>query len=194
MNKKIRILVSFLATCLCTLNATPNSDIINGIEVKWASDITTSEKETVKTILNEMVFVEGGQFIMGSDDGKFVDANPSHPETVNSFWIDKFELTQKLWKGIMGEPKNDLLKEGDNIPISNITLHDCRDFIKRLNELTGLNFRLPSEAEWEYAARGGNKAKKIIFIAEVIIPLMWHGLVRTLQSLAVRQGLNRWEA
>lgn len=159
MNKRIIIIVNFLATCLCTLTAKPNSDIINGFEVKWAPEITPTEKETVKTILNDMVFVEGGQFIMGSDEGGFEDACPSHPETVNSFWIDKFELTQKLWKGIMGNPKNYLQKEGDNLPISNITLHDCRDFIKRLNELSGLNFRLPSEAEWEYAARGGNKAK-----------------------------------
>lgn len=71
--------------------------------------------------------------------------------------IGKTEVTQELWQVVMG--RNPSYFRGDNLPVERVSWDDCQEFIKKLNRLTGLNFRLPTEAEWEYAARGGNKSK-----------------------------------
>ena len=82
---------------------------------------------------------------------------PSHKVTVSDFCIGETEVTQALWKAVMGS--NPSTWKGDNLPVEIVSWNDCKDFIKKLNEKTGKNFRLPTEAEWEYAARGGNKSK-----------------------------------
>lgn len=102
--------------------------------------------------------VEGGTFQMGSNDSDAYDSEkPVHSVMVSSFYMGETEVTQALWKAVMGgNPSN---FKGDNLPVDQVSWNDCQEFIRKLNGLTGKNFRLPTEAEWEYAARGGNKSK-----------------------------------
>jgi formylglycine-generating enzyme required for sulfatase activity len=113
---------------------------------------------TVNGVTFEMIDVEGGNFNMGGNDSEaYDDEKPVHSEYVSSFQIGKTEVTQALWKAVMGN--NPSYFKGDNLPVENVSWNDCKDFIRKLNSLTGQNFRLPTEAEWEYAARGGNRSR-----------------------------------
>jgi formylglycine-generating enzyme required for sulfatase activity len=111
---------------------------------------------TINGVSFEMIPVEGGTFRMGSYDGDS-DEKPVHNVTLSDYAIGKTEVTQALWKAVMGS--NPSYFKGDNLPVANVSWHDCQDFISKLNQLTGKQFRLPTEAEWEYAARGGNRSK-----------------------------------
>ena len=108
----------------------------------------------------DMVYVQGGTFIMGKD-GSVDDEKPEHNVTVNSYYIGKYEVTQALWKAVMGgsTPSQSIADEGDNKPVANINYAQIQEFIRRLNSITGKHFRLPTEAEWEFAARGGNQSR-----------------------------------
>ena len=107
--------------------------------------------------LYEMVLVEGGTFQMGSNDGRD-DEKPVHAVSVPTFYMGKYEVTQKLWQEIMGNNPSGL-KNCDNCPVENVSWDDIREFLRKLNAKTGKNYQLPTEAEWEYAARGGNKSR-----------------------------------
>ena len=114
----------------------------------------------------EMVYVEGGTFDMGATTEQGSDAYdneyPVHSVTLSGYYIGRCEVTQELWLAVMGSwpgtaPSNSY-GVGANYPAYYISWNDCQEFISRLNSLTGRTFRLPTEAEWEYAARGGNKS------------------------------------
>ena len=110
----------------------------------------------------ETVFVEGGTFMMGctAEQGNDChgDEKPVHQVTINSFYIGKYEVTQGQWKAVMGNNPSYFAK-GDNYPVENVSWDDAQEFIRQLNIKTGKNYRLPTEAEWEYAARGGKQSK-----------------------------------
>jgi formylglycine-generating enzyme required for sulfatase activity len=104
----------------------------------------------------KMIRVEGGPFMMGSPDNDsdaFDDENPQHRVTLNDYYIGETQVTQALWKAVMGD--NPSYWKGDSLPVENVSWDDCQKFIKQLNNKTDKTFRLPTEAEWEYAARGG---------------------------------------
>lgn len=105
-----------------------------------------------------MVYVEGGSFTMGATSEKDDKSNclPTHQVTLSDYYIGLYEVTQSLWQAVMGS--NPSRYQGNKLPVENVSWFDCQDFISKLNSLTGRNFRLPTEAEWEYAARGGNKS------------------------------------
>lgn len=106
-----------------------------------------------------MVPVEGGTFNMGSNSSDAMDnEKPVHRVTLSSFYMAETEFTQKLYKAVMGKGSSSTYK-GDNLPIHRITWDDCQKLIAKLNEQTGFTFRMPTEAEWEFAARGGTKSK-----------------------------------
>lgn len=109
----------------------------------------------------EMVLVEGGTFTMGATPEQGSDAydneKPAHKVTLDSFYIGKFPVTQRLWKAVMGSNPSDF--KGDNLPVESVNWDDVQEFLRKLNSNTGKNYRLPTEAEWEYAARGGNKSQ-----------------------------------
>ena len=110
----------------------------------------------------EMVFVQGGTFTMGCTDEQGSDCDsdekPAHQVTLSDYYIGKYEVTQGLWKKVMGSNPSNFKNCGDDCPVESVSWNDCQEFISKLNQLTGKRFRLPTEAEWEYAARGGNKA------------------------------------
>lgn len=123
------------------------------------------ETITVKGVAFKMIRVEGGTFTMGNTKDKelpqWQEKERPHTVALSTYYIGETEVTQKLWKAVMGE--NPALEKGDNVPANGISYGDCLKFIEKLNALTGKTFRLPTEAEWEYAARGGNKSKGYTF-------------------------------
>ncbi|MCF0187533.1 MAG: SUMF1/EgtB/PvdO family nonheme iron enzyme, partial [Bacteroidaceae bacterium] len=113
---------------------------------------------SVNGVSFEMINVAGGTFNMGSDDVEAEsNENIVHCVTVSGFCIGKTEVTQALWKAVMGyNPSN---FKGDNLPVERVSWNDCQKFIRKLNYATGKTFRLPTEAEWEFAARGGTNSR-----------------------------------
>ena len=109
----------------------------------------------------EMVKVEAGSFNMGATPEMEKPADrekPVHRVTLtNNYYIGKYEVTQALWQAVMGS--NPSYFKGDDLPVEKVSWNDCQDFISKLNAMTGKRFRLPTEAEWEYAARGGKKSR-----------------------------------
>ena len=116
---------------------------------------------TVNGVTFELLYVKGGTFTMGCTPEQNGDCNndekPTHSVTLDDYYIGKFEVTQDLWTAVMG--KNPSNKKGDNLPVENVSWNDAQDFIRQLNQMTGEHFSLPTEAQWEYAARGGSKSK-----------------------------------
>ena len=116
---------------------------------------------TVNGVQFTMVAVEGGTFTMGATSEQGSDAGgdekPAHEVTLSDYYIGQTEVTQALWKAVMGG--NPSFFKGDNLPVESVSWDDCQEFIQKLNQLTGKQFRLPTEAEWEYAARGGRKSR-----------------------------------
>lgn len=115
---------------------------------------------TVNGIKYNMVWVDGGTFRMGatSEQGSEIsDEKPVHSVTLSGYYIGKTEVTQALWQAVMGS--NPSYFEGDDLPVEQVSWDDCQEFIRKLNSMTGQNFRLPTEAEWEFACRGGNNSR-----------------------------------
>lgn len=112
----------------------------------------------------QMVTVEGGTFQMGATAEQafpYHDERPEHTVTLDTYSIGETEVTQDLWYAVMRNNPSQHI--GPSCPVENVSWDDCQLFIQRLDSLTGLNFRLPTEAEWEYAARGGNQSKHYQF-------------------------------
>ena len=110
----------------------------------------------------EMVLVEGGTFTMGDTNDKWWSSDynkyyPAHKVTLDSFYIGKFPVTQRLWKAVMGSNPSHFI--GDDLPVESVSWDDVQTFLRKLNAATGKSYRLPTAAEWEYAARGGNKSQ-----------------------------------
>ena len=115
----------------------------------------------IQNLIDNMVDVSGGTFTMGATSEQGEDAlddeYPTHRVTLSSFSIGRYEVTQEEWKAVMGSNPSEF--KGAKRPVENVSWDDCQKFIRKLNEMTGKNFRLPTEAEWEFAARGGNHSR-----------------------------------
>lgn len=137
-------------------------DVIDQFSVYWSSDVTITQKETIAEILSNMVYVKGGTFIMGADVDYASNATDTrHNVTLSDFYINKTEVTQKQWNVIMGSNQSNF--KGELFPVENVAWEEALDFVTKLSRLTNLNFTLPTEAQWEYAARGGVYSMEYIY-------------------------------
>ena len=107
-----------------------------------------------------MILVEHGSFVKG-EMTQYLYHTPVI--LTKDYYICKYEVTQDLWEAVMGSEANPSVFKGGNLPVNNISWNDCNAFISKLNEITGKSFRLPTECEWEFAARGGNNLEPYTF-------------------------------
>ena len=119
----------------------------------------TAMTYTVKGVKFTMIEIPGGSFTMGGTSEQIGDASanfefPIHNVTIDSYWIGQTEVTQELWEAVMGSNPSWFV-DAPQMPVTNVSWEDCQEFFTKLRTLTGMAFRLPTEAEWEYAARGG---------------------------------------
>ena len=135
-------------------------------QVMSENHLNTSEPSeqtfNVNGVEFKMIKVEGGTFSMGATSEQISDVfnseKPVHSVTLSDYYIGETEVTQELWQAVMGSNPSEF--KGDNQrPVEYVSWNDCQEFIKELNQLTGKKFRLPTEAEWEYAARGGKYSR-----------------------------------
>ena len=149
------------------LNYRQNSPIVYKGEIPQS----TIETIVVNGVEFNMVKIEGGTFRMGATSEQEYDAfsreKPVHSVTLSDYYIGETEVTQELWEAVMGSNPSEF--KGNNLsfftgnnqrPVESVSWNDCQEFIKKLNQLTGKEFRLPTEAEWEYAARGGKYSRE----------------------------------
>jgi len=138
-----------------------------GTKIEYKSKVETETRKRKETfVINGpfnsasfvMIRVDGGEFWMGNTFDNFYaadDSGPVHKVTLSTFMMGETVVTKGLWNAVMGRG---VLRESEtSLPMVNISWLDCQKFIKELNSITGKKFRLPTEAEWEYAARGGKK-------------------------------------
>lgn len=172
MKKVFLILCCVLALQSCNKDNTKN-ETINGFDINWTGNLNKDEKDAIREMITNMVKVDGGTFYMGAqkdsveyynyDENALPSEAPVHEVTVSDFYINKYEVTQKLWEAVMNATPNDEkdmqwekeFGKGENYPAYRISFNEVETFIAKLNEFTGLNFALPTESQWEYAARGG---------------------------------------
>ena len=135
------------------------TDINRTVECRFGA---ARETIKVKGVSFDMIMVEGGTFTMGATSEQGDDAydseKPAHNVILSDYYIGETEVTQALWQAVMGSNPTQY-DIGNDRPVTHVSWNDCQKFIKKLNKLTGRTFRLPTEAEWEFAARGGNKSK-----------------------------------
>ncbi len=133
------------------INVTPSRN-------SFRFNLKAAVPQSIKMLIDDMVMVQGGTFKMGTPDGPDAefDETPAHEVKLSTFYISKYEVTQELWFDVMGE--NPSTNMGEFLPVESVSWEDCQQFIQKLNARTGINFRLPTEAEWEFAARGGLKS------------------------------------
>lgn len=154
-------------------NLTP-VDKVGEFFIHWNEGVAPEQKEIVVEILSNMVNVEGGTFSMGAQATNPAAANydplaqsnegPVHSVTLSSFYINKFEVTQHEWSVIMGGRNwNYNADNNDRIPAYSISYADAKTFINKLNELSNIQFDFPTEAQWEFAARGGNGSNGFLY-------------------------------
>lgn len=122
----------------------------------------------------DMVYVEGGAFMMGDKDSKYDFEKPAHLVKVDDFYLAKYQFTQDLWKRMMGENPSHF--KGQQRPVEMVSWNDTQVLISKLNENQEYDFRLPSEVEWEYAARGGVYSQGYVYSgSDKLSQVAWYG-------------------
>ena len=164
------------------LLSTIEVDLPKGTTPQWQAGISPKTKQILQRLVDNMVKVEGGTFLMGAqstdssapnydEEAYDEDSSPVHQVTISDFSIGKYEVTQEEWEVVMGNNPSEF--KGAKNPVERVSWNDVQEFIKRINKMTGMQFRLPTEAEWEYAARGGNKSQGYNYSGGNIFDVAW---------------------
>ncbi len=119
----------------------------------------------------DMVYLPGGEYLMGVDGGGDADETPAHMVKVAPFYMGRYEVTQREWRKVMG--RNPSFFRGSNRPVENVSWNDAKRFIAHLNNLTGENYRLPTEQEWEWAASAGGSVEGAFSGGEPVDSVAW---------------------
>lgn len=128
--------------------------------IKWAPNIPEAKKAVIQAAYDNMVYIADGTFRMGAKKAYKID-EPGHKVSLSPYLIGKYGVDQTLWSAVMGyNPSNN---PSDNGPVDNVSWNDCMEFLKKLRQMTGIEFRLPTEAQWEYAAKGGSASKGYLY-------------------------------
>ena len=151
----------------------------HGLMIEWGSDTLSDDiKEVVREIVTSMVFVNHGSFIMGAGSStSFPDESPLHEVNLSDYYVAKVLVTQRQWAAIMGNNPlwSDNYGKGDDYPANFISYEQAKKFIDLLSEYSGLSFRMPTEAEWEYAACGGTFSHGYLYGGSNVADLVaWH--------------------
>ncbi len=162
---------------------------INGILLHWSDTMALSEeqKTVVRNLVANLVNVSGGTYRMGAQNSDPQSDNydpeardnesPVHKVTLSDFYLGRFEVTQREWRAIMGDDLDwsEQYGKGDDFPAYNVSRTDAMRFLERLSAMTQLSFRLPTEAQWEYAARGGSNSLHFRFSgSNQVDEVAWH--------------------
>ena len=162
----------YIATYQSLINGLTSNNTQKSQQVNSSQNLTF----TVGGVSFTMVYVPGGTFTMGatSEQGSdaYNDEKPAHSVTLSSYYIGETEVTQALWTAVMGS--NPSRFKGDQRRVEGVSWNDCQTFISRLNAKTGNQFRLPTEAEWEYAARGGHSGGSKYAGSDNINSVAWY--------------------
>lgn len=158
--KKFFLALAIVAVGISAVNA-------QTLKPKYSSEARQGGRQAIlQNMINNMVCVappsgsKYSTFQMGvpgnpSKQPKFTDAAPVHQVSLSTYWISKYEVTQEEYEAVMGASANHSLIKGKDLPVTNVSWNDVQKFCERLKALTGLDFRMPTEAQWELAARGG---------------------------------------
>lgn len=142
-------------------------EIIGNFNLYWGYEIGNTQKNAIVELLNSMVYIPAGSFVMGNTDEEIVDGAKPHEVSLSPYYIASFELTQSQWNAIMGT--NPSTYQDPNMPVYNISWSDALEYVTRLSKLTNLDVRIPTEAQWEYAAQGANKSNGYIYSGSNIL-------------------------
>ncbi|MBR1835636.1 MAG: SUMF1/EgtB/PvdO family nonheme iron enzyme [Bacteroidales bacterium] len=163
--------VALLLIAACSKPSPSPSD--SSFPITWAPDATAAQRESIRQLAEDLVTVESGTFYMGVqsifpsmpgfDSTTWYDQRPVHLVNLSPYMIGRYEVTRKQWFDIMGDgtgTDGHYTIQTATLPMSGITAEGVDTFLARIERLSGLHFRLPTEAEWEYAARGGGKGRE----------------------------------
>ncbi len=164
---------------------------LDGEQTNNYTELPAEQKAIIQNLINNMVPVEGGTFMMGAtpEQGNYnyvEDAKPAHKVTLPSFFIGKYEVTQEEWEAVMdGNPSS---HKSAKLPVEFVNWYDSQEFIRKLNQMTGKHFRLPTEAEWEYAARGGIRSRGYKYAgSDNLNDVAWYSVNSDLETHPVGQ-------